>query len=277
MKLSTFFISDRISDLSRVKLVRHQDKDNDVRAVIASGDFDLYQGFQSRDIFDCDYILSFIGDTASTAIFFSAYEVKSKRAASDVIVVTEKHKYYKESSNYYYEMERLSDFDDLRDRLVIDWGKGTLAWTQNFSEKEIIEILPRGYIRDFPGYLDFCLTFEELRLIYENQVTNRTWIKNLSQVSGIYLILNTKNGTQYVGSASGKEGIWGRWSTYAQDGHGGNIELERLVKNDDGYPQAFQYTILRTFPSNTDIHEIIRIEDLHKKKLGSRVHGLNLN
>ncbi|MFF2589646.1 hypothetical protein ACFVSS_17475 [Peribacillus butanolivorans] len=42
----------------------------------------------------------------------------------------------------------------------------------------------------------------------------------------------TKEGKQYVGSASGKEGLLGRWKEYAINGHGNNTKLKELIEAD---------------------------------------------
>ena len=177
----------------------------------------------------------------------------------------------------YYELSKLEGFEDLSERVIIDWGKGALAWAQNYSEKEIIQILPKGYLKEFTDYLDFTLTYFELRKLYDFQDSNIRWIDKLSSVNGIYLILDKKTGNQYIGSAYGKEGIWGRWKTYAVNGHGGNKLLVDLLANNVNYYTNFQWTILETLPSNLSKEEVIGYETKYKNKLGSRLFGLNIN
>ena len=53
--------------------------------------------------------------------------------------------------------------------------------------------------------------------------------------------LNKNNGKEYVGSACGGCGIWNRWKDYVADGHGGNKELKKIVKD-----KGFEY-IQNTF------------------------------
>src|SRR6185503_3532080 len=65
------------------------------------------------------------------------------------------------------------------------------------------------------------LTHGELRYLFEHQEANSEWRARLAAVAGVYLILATTTGRQYVGSATGIEGLWGRWAAYAVDGHGG--------------------------------------------------------
>ena len=86
-----------------------------------------------------------------------------------------------------------------------------------------------------------------------------------------------KTGKQYIGSASGPEGILGRWRDYAASGHGGNKQLKKLVQGNESYVHNFRYTILQTLPKTITKKEIISFESLYKNKLGSKVFGLNEN
>jgi hypothetical protein len=83
---------------------------------------------------------------------------------------------------------------------------------------------------------------------------------------------------QYVGKASGNNGIWQRWKEYVDTGHGGDKELVKLLANNgDDYKLNFQFTILATLPGHLKPAEVIEYEGLYKKKLGSKAHGLNDN
>lgn len=79
----------------------------------------------------------------------------------------------------------------------------------------------------------------------------------------------------YVGSAYGTDGIWGRWSDYARDGHGGNTLLKDLVASDPDYPRAFSYSILQILPKTLAKDDVIEREGCYKRKLGTRATGLN--
>ncbi len=106
---------------------------------------------------------------------------------------------------------------------------------------------------------------------------HRDWVTSLSAVAGVYMILAQPTGHQYVGSAYGLDGIWGRWSQYAAKGHGGNAKLRDLLVTDGAYPNAFRFSILQVLPKTATKPEVIRWESLYKSKLGSRATGLNLN
>ena len=101
-------------------------------------------------------------------------------------------------------------------------------------------------MREFPGYLDFVLSYDELVAIIKNPDANREWHRMLSAVAGVYLIADLKTGRQYVGSAAGESGVLGRWTVYARVPHGGNKLLRELFTEDKEYAKNFQYTILHT-------------------------------
>lgn len=167
----------------------------------------------------------------------------------------------------------------MKDRLVIDWGKGTINWCQNgTTEKELLEIRPAVSEISFTSYDKVLLSFETLHKIVYNKAAYKEWEEKLSAVAGVYLITDTKTGKHYVGSASGEQGgLWGRWSEYARTKHGGNKRLKELITADADYCNNFQYSILEVFPIKRDKHEVLEYEQLYKKKLWSIQFGLNDN
>ena len=181
----------------------------------------------------------------------------------------------------WYDLESITGFEDLKERVIIDWGKGTLAWVQKHNEqniKEVIEILPTGYVKEFSDYFDFTLTYNELKKLTEYPEANKRWIDKLSPVNGIYLILDKKTGSQYIGSAYGVNGIWGRWENYVNTkGHGGNKLLIELLDKDENYISNLQWTIFETLPANLSKDRVILYETRYKDKLGTRAFGLNAN
>ena len=82
----------------------------------------------------------------------------------------------------------------------------------------------------------------------------------------------------YVGSAYGDECIWQRWSNYAADGYGGNVELKELLKqNGEDYKYNFKYSILEVCNMNLGNEYIIGRETYWKEVLQTRNFGLNKN
>jgi len=265
-----------------IKVVRHQDSKRDIHTIYQNGEFDIYQSIQFRSVFDgAELLVSFIGLENTKARLVGLYECQGKTHLRELQKMPPAHLYEKEIEDQYtwYKLKRVSVLDDFQDRLIIKWGapSSTRSWVQRKLDKEVLEILPEGYVRDFPGYEDFVLTYSELVKLIENPDPNREWYNRLSSVAGIYLIVDTATGKQYIGSASGKGGIWGRWVSYVKTGHGGNKQLRGLVEANTGNVENWQFTILRTLPISLAKQEIIKKENLYKEKLGSRSFGLNSN
>ena len=90
--------------------------------------------------------------------------------------------------------------------------------------KEILE--EPYYTESFPGYENIDISFTTLQSIYKQ--SDAEWKTALS-IKGIYLITDTKTGKRYVGKADSDGGIWRRWRHYIRNGHGGDVDLERLI------------------------------------------------
>lgn len=270
----------------RVKLVRHMDQQVDVWQLYRAGQLDSYQAFQSKPVLDgADLILSFLGMPANHAVFIGAYTVGARSSASAASAASADLSGQQaalpplSAATHHYHLEPLAGLEALQERVVIDWGRGALAWVQWFrpGTKPVVEVLPHGYTMEFPGYLDVKLSFHELQRIIQHPVAHREWHRMLGAVAGVYLVLDTRTGNQYVGSAYGSDGILGRWRSYAKNGHGDNKKLVELVQASSDAPGCFQFAILQTLPTTLTAREVIDYEKLHKDKLGSRAHGLNSN
>lgn len=167
----------------------------------------------------------------------------------------------------HYRTERTADLEGYIGRLWIEWGAGARSWVQrpDRQNKPIVE-LTREFREDgFPGYTHFLANISEINSLPV------TWVAALRAARGVYLLTSAKTKEQYVGSATGDGGFFGRWANYAQDGHGGNIGL----KSSD--PCDYQVSILEVSGSAASHEEIIGIEQLWKRKLQSREMGLNRN
>lgn len=265
----------------RTKLVRHQEQGIDVSALHHVGQLEFYQTFQGRAVFaNCDQIVSFLGGNGTHATFVGVYNVLGVNGPRAIkLPKTFLFPKMYVSDVYVYDLVRDERFDTLIDRLVIDWGAGTRSWVQKFrgGEKEVIEVLPRGYVKEFPGFLDFILRFDELKAMIENPTANREWHRMLGSVAGVYLILDTLTGRQYVGSAYGDGGIIARWAQYARNVHGGNAQLKTLLSERPNAQNDLRFSVLQTLSLSLTAREVIAYEQLHKEKLGTRAHGLNSN
>lgn len=262
------------------KMVRHTDHGDYPVNEMAKDHLEVYQQYQSRQVFGgCDYVVSFLGIERTKAKFVGVYKVEDE-GSSKREYLPDNYPYPQivEDTDYFYKLEKVSGFEDIEDRIIIEWGGSARAWAQNLTEKEVFEMLPSGYVRPFPGYLDCILKYDELCEIVKNPGSNRLWHTMLSAVAGVYLIVDTTTGDQYVGSASGESSIIGRWTRYAKDGHGGNAKLQELL-NERGkaYASNFSFAILQTVSTSLSRREVIARENVWKDKLGSRAFGLNLN
>ncbi len=256
----------KLDEKSKIKLVRHKDSRQDLYNLYRTNreEFLKYQSSQSKDVFnDVDYIVSFIGEDGLNSRFIGVYKVTGKEKIAD--------------DHFEYKMEEVTElFDDLKERVIIQW-KNAISWHQWIkNEMEVIQIHPGLHYKQFTDYSDFILNFDELKEIIKNQYSD--WKKMLSATKGVYLINDTKTGKLYVGSAYGDDGIWGRWSKYVStNGHGDNKTLKELIANDSKHGQNFQFSILMLLPKTITADEAIKKERLFKNKLGTNSFGLNNN
>jgi hypothetical protein len=276
LDMLTFYGFDRAC---RAKLVRHKEAKFPVEELLRNGWLDVYQGYQGKARFDTlDVIVSSYGLTGTRACFYGVFKVIRRRPGSEGPVpsdcpwVTE----WRAKCPHFYDLERLPGYEALEHRLVIEWGKGR-AFHQQLSNKAVLELLPEGRrLPVFDDYLEFTLSHHDLKQLYRHATAHRDWRARLEAVAGVYLILAQKTGHLYVGSASGATGIWGRWEQYALTGHGGNKFLIDLIAKDPDYPEQFRFSLLQILPKTLTRDEVIRREELYKRKLGTRATGLNL-
>lgn len=170
-----------------------------------------------------------------------------------------------------FNLEVLDLLEDLRNRLVIGW-RAPRAWkvraetAANYPVKEIADSDPVP----FPGFDALSLEYPQLQaVVHEHRYA--AWRTALASVMGIYLITDTRDGRHYVGKADGVENILQRWTAYATNGHGGNLELRSLD------PTSFRFSLLRVFDPATPLFAIDAAESHFKHALDSRHHGLNRN
>jgi hypothetical protein len=162
-----------------------------------------------------------------------------------------------------YDLTPDERLNDLAGRLVVDWAER--AWIQRADNqnKAVREIRPAFQEPAFPGFVNFIEPLSRIEAL------PATWVAALTASRGVYLLTCPKTREQYVGSASGAEGLYGRWLAYARDGHGGNVALKSRE------PSDYQVSILEVVGSSATADEIVHMETLWKRKLKSREMGLN--
>jgi hypothetical protein len=263
------------------KLVRHQHSRYPTDELLRRDWIELYQRYQGKPVFhNIRQIASFYGMPGTRAGFYGIYTVlgHSPASKSPVIDTCPWSKEWRRDSRFIYRLERDSRFDDLRHRIIIEWGSAPRSWIQKPANKEVLEIqAPGRRLPPFEDYLEFSLTYHQLRDLFKNAEAHRDWQARLSAVGGIYLILDGTSGDMYVGSASGEGGFWRRWRQYAKTGHGGNVLLKKLLDRDPSRARNFRFSVLQILPKTMAKDEILGRESKYKTKLGSRAKGLNRN
>lgn len=241
--------------------------------------FKEWQEQQTNKNFSRPYVLSLIYYNKDLWIFGGVYKIIGKPIP--VEIPEESWKGWK------YDTELLDCQTDLIGRIIVFYKK---EYRQSYPNLEmspengmrprdmsISSILDkRCSITDFAGFDEVSIDYETLHTIVRDNIP--TWRSALSNVKGIYLIADKLTGKQYVGSAYGDECIWQRWSAYAKDGHGGNLELKTLLtEHGTDYKYNFKYSILEVCNMNLGNEYIIGRENYWKEVLQTREFGLNRN
>lgn len=241
------------------------------------GEFKDWQEHQTNKNFSRQYVISLIYYSKNVWMFGGIYEIKQ----NPTLVTINYRDLWKYNS-------RLLDVEqDLIGRAFFYYKKefrasypGLDLQSQNSmkpSEMRISHILDKKVsLNDFPGFDQVNINYETLKLIIDDEI--QSWKSVLSNVKGIYLIVDTVTGKQYVGSAYGDECIWRRWVNYATNGHGGNKKLkELLTTNGFQYRYNFKYSILEVCNMSLGNEYIISRESHWKEVLMTRQFGLNDN
>lgn len=274
-------------DPTEFRLARHGFKEIDPLETFHTNPDRLmaYQAFQTRDrLGDARYFASFAAYHGTQAILLGVYKIGLKYSQIDapqhlkdlVRDIAEENGWWATDellkTNTFYELSEVEIFKQYSTRLVIDWGGAVTAWVQKRTGKPIVAILPSNAAREFASFENTVLSFSELQRIVKNPTSNRTWVQALKSVNGIYVITDIRDGRNYVGSAYGKDGIWGRWSTYVRTGHAGNKELKNLDSM-----EHMQFSILEILSGTSTAANAVEKENLWKLKLRSREGGFNAN
>lgn len=167
-------------------------------------------------------------------------------------------------ANYFYEHETLIEYEKYFGRIIVEFHKDNayvkLNGTRLEKDFKVKEILPDKLEKDdeFVGYEDVDLSWTDLRRVLKN----KSWRTALENQKGVYLITDTKANKRYVGSAYGESMMLGRWEHYAENGHGGNKNLKKLVeeKGLDYIKDNFRYSILDIYKASINDNVIIRRE-----------------
>jgi len=279
LRFNTVLESEGISP-SEVRLIRHQQTGSaGLTSYVLWRDnlpgFEVWQSCQLASragYFEANYWASFVVPPDGSTLFVGVYRIGERREAPPEWVdplFDRPLGLREERPCHLYGWERTDAAAEYVARLRIEWGGGTRSWVQKADSrsgnKKIIE-LARAFQEDaFPGYSAFLSSLATLPSVPSG------WHVALAAARGIYLLTCPRTKEQYVGSAYGADGFWGRWQAYLHGGHGGNVGL----KSRD--PSDYQISILEVVGSLVTVEEIIAVEQRWKAKLQSREMGLNRN
>jgi hypothetical protein len=175
----------------KVLLIRHyHDK---LEEMIDKSLIEEYQSFQSKPAFiDTKFIISFLGGEKNSAIFHGIFQVLDIKKDFELPEYSiELSKYCKpqdKSKDFFLILERLSEYEKYKNRIIIDWVVPR-GWYNTYGEvknKPLIKILPDNYVKHFPGLMNVLLDYKELETIIENPQSNEDWYNSLTRLQAIY-------------------------------------------------------------------------------------------
>lgn len=178
-------------------------------------------------------------------------------------------------------------FQEFSGRLMVQFHKknhsGAVDLKRQLDKMYVHSILDRRYnCWKFHGYDQVRIDFASLQKIVEMNLSD--WQAALMDIAAIYQIADKLRGGAYVGSACGKDGLWGRWRMYATGrfrGTGNDVGLEERMDKDPDYAKNFEFAILEVHNKKKSENEIIDRENWWKETLRTRRshnnNGMNLN
>ena len=268
-------------DPAKVKLIRHSLSDKNFAKCYYAEPRMVWeytrlqkQGFSKG----YDYWCIFISGKGTTARLFACYKVNGSVPDTPEL----KPVGFPLDDNFkgelaFYDLEPVECLKEYEHRLVIEWGTAAISWHQKGTTEKPILAIDSPIKKSFIGYDNVVLSYAQLKEVVQNREVYELWQTALSAVKAIYLIVDTKNGKQYVGSAYGKDGLLGRWRVYVDTLHGNNKLMKEVVCAYPDRYQYFQFSILQILPKTITDDEIIHIESLWKEKLRTIQFGMNDN
>lgn len=257
-------------DLKNVFLLRHEDKR--VKSGVyrawksAPKDLEAYQSNQQwkNRFLEGSSLAAFVVGPEGETLFVGMYDVLKLSHVNEEFIdpLLGKMPAGDRASHELKHSDRMREYEE---KVVIEWGKGKLAWRQRASQennKTILEIRAQAKEEAF-HHVTLLRRLEDLRNIYPS------WQTRLKVLKGVYL-LTFDDGMQYVGSATGEEGFWQRWQNYLTTGHGGN----RVLIRDQRDARNAMVSILEVSGTAQTGPDIINQEMLWQRKLGMRAKRL---
>jgi len=230
-----------------------------------AGRFQEWQEWQGRRNFSCEQVVSLIDLGQSNWLFVGVFEIRGYKPHPS------------NRKEFLYSTRLVQNLDEWIGRIVVHHkrSRASYIWHTPDVILPIIEIRREKLtIEEFPGYKAVSVNHSSLKIITEQKIAS--WYSALANIKGVYLITDSSTGKHYVGKASGGDGIWQRWCNYAKNGHGGNVELKRLLKKKGAkHMTHFQYSILEIADTHASEADILDRESHWVNILKTRQFGLN--
>ena len=276
---------------ARVLVMRHTPTEPALRRVLpwlASEKPEIFNAYQQsqgsvveKQLTRAVYLASFIGHKKRQALFVGLYAVSGHRPISyqefwSIPANQELRKLgmkvgaegdYR-PTQLWFDLTLSDLYAEWKGKLTVDWPPPDISWARwsfdnEFKVRAILE--ESMFDKGMPQWHELCLTWPELHNLPQS------WVNILSQWRGVYFILDGADGKGYVGSAYGRDNLYGRWSNYAASGDGGNKLLAERS------PDKFLFSILELVSPAEDKNDVIRRENSWKDRLHTRRFGLNAN
>lgn len=176
------------------------------------------------------------------------------------------------------EFQEIDKYKKFFGRLFIRLATGRQQlWCFNYStfcDKAVVEeIIPSVYEDILPLDVNSLnISYKELQECVDGISGKMDNIRNfLSNVKGVYLLTDMSTGKLYVGSATGENGVLGRWTNYKESKTGGNKKLIKLLKEkgEEYFIKNFRFTLIEWFGSNQTDKDVLERESYWKKVLDS--------
>lgn len=272
---------------SRVLVLRHKPPETRLQKVmpwIADKRPDLFNFYQSiqntrveAQMARATHGAAFIGHKVGLALFVGLYKNEGAHTVSQDSIRQDPDQIalcalgMEESEGYRIDVKRFTlqlcdQLIELKGRLVVTWPPPALSWARWADRDFLVYALNENsaLVTKTGRWEDVTVTYAELR----QRVV--MWEHDLARWRGIYYIFDTKRNAGYVGSASGQDNIWQRWTRHAEVGG----DAEGFHGHD---PDGLVFTILEPVSPSTPKKAVELLEANWKRRLHTTTHGLNRN
>lgn len=284
MDLQTLFVASGLA-LTDLTVMLHTPKERGLRyrlADIIGTRPELFEAYQAdhgpragKSLSKRTFTASFVARGDGGLVFAGIYAIKAVRPTSaefahgplrrELATIAGAELSWSEEDAF-VEMVLTDHLQDLRGRLVIA-PRLTQVYVRRADRLNtpIVEITAEPiWDGKPPDWRDFVRTGADLRVLGPRAVAR------LQDWRGVYLIFDPTDGQRYVGSAYGKENLYGRWMAHVRGDRGITARLQ------DRDPARFIFSILELTSPTLPAEEVITIEHSWMQRLHTkREFGLN--